>query len=97
MFGASAEPAEAAVNSRMPITNMRLRPKRSPSAAPVISSTANDSTKPFTVHSSVWIEAPRSRWMLGRATVTTRLSSTHMNRPIETTSSVQRRLRSGAA
>ena len=38
--GASAAPAEASVNSEMPAMNMRLRPKRSPSAAPVSSSTA---------------------------------------------------------
>ena len=43
----------------------------------------------LTVHSSVWIEAPRSRWMLGRATFTTRLSRTIMNSPTETITSVQ--------
>ena len=97
MFGASADPADATVKRMMPATNMRLRPKRSPSAAPVRSRTAKESTNPLTVHSSVWIEAPRSRWMLGRATVTTRLSRTHMNRPTETISSVQRRLRDATA
>ena len=40
VFGASAAAAEAAVKIDRPITNMRLRPKRSPSAAPVSSSTA---------------------------------------------------------
>ena len=38
---ASAASAEATVNMPRPITNMRRRPKRSPSAAPVSSSTAN--------------------------------------------------------
>ena len=37
--GASAAAAEATVKRAMPVTNMRLRPKRSPSAAPVSSST----------------------------------------------------------
>ncbi len=40
MVGASAHAADAAVNSPRPATNIRRRPKRSPSAAPVISSTA---------------------------------------------------------
>jgi hypothetical protein len=42
-LGASAAAAEEAVNSERPTTNMRRRPKRSPRAAPVSSSTANDS------------------------------------------------------
>ncbi len=37
---ASAQAADAATNSPRPTTNRRRRPKRSPSAAPVISSTA---------------------------------------------------------
>ena len=40
MLGASAHAADAATNSPRPATNMRRRPKRSPSAAAVISSTA---------------------------------------------------------
>ena len=40
MLGASAAAAEATVKSASPITNIRLRPKRSPSAAPVRSRTA---------------------------------------------------------
>ena len=39
--GASAASAEAAVKIVTPIMNMRLRPKRSPSAAPVSRKTAN--------------------------------------------------------
>jgi hypothetical protein len=38
--GASAAAAEPSVKITRPIPNMRRRPKRSPSAAPVISSTA---------------------------------------------------------
>ena len=41
--GASAARADAPVKMPTPIPNIRLRPKRSPSAAPVISSTANAS------------------------------------------------------
>ena len=44
VVGASAAAAEAAVKSESPARNMRLRPKRSPSAAPVSSSTAYAST-----------------------------------------------------
>ena len=40
VVGASAAAAEAAVNRARPSTNIRRRPKRSPSAAPVSSSTA---------------------------------------------------------
>ena len=39
--GASAAAADASVNTPRPMPNMRRRPKRSPSAAPVNSSTAN--------------------------------------------------------
>ncbi len=39
-LGASAAPTEAAVKTATPIANSRRRPKRSPSAAPVRSSTA---------------------------------------------------------
>ena len=48
--GASAAAADAAVKIAMPITSSRRRPKRSPSAAPVNSSTANVSVYALTVH-----------------------------------------------
>ena len=38
--GATAAAADESVNNAMPTMNMRLRPKRSPSAAPVSSRTA---------------------------------------------------------
>ena len=41
-FGASAQAAEATANRISPAAYMRRRPKRSPSAAPVISSTAKE-------------------------------------------------------
>jgi hypothetical protein len=40
MSGASAQPADAAVNTAIPAASMRRRPSRSPSPAAVISSTA---------------------------------------------------------
>jgi hypothetical protein len=44
MLCASAAAAEPATNNPMPAMNIRLRPRRSPTAAPVISSTARLST-----------------------------------------------------
>ena len=49
--GASAAAAEASVKMARPIENSRRRPKRSPSAAPVRSSTAKVSVYALTVHS----------------------------------------------
>jgi hypothetical protein len=51
MLGASAEAALAAVNTARPIIIRRRRPNRSPSAAPVSSSTAKVSVYALTVHS----------------------------------------------
>src|SRR6266571_1322011 len=79
MLGASAAAADPAVNTARPIANIRLRPNRSPSAAPVSKSTAYVSVYAFTVHSSPDSDAPRSRLITGRAVVTTRLSSATMN------------------
>ena len=89
VVGASAAAAEAAVKTPMPITNIRRRPNRSPSAAPVRSRTAKDSVYAFTVHSRSSIDAPRSARMLGRAVVTTRLSSVTMKSAAETMARVQ--------
>jgi hypothetical protein len=89
VLGASAAPADAAVKIARPMTNIRRRPNRSPSAAPVSSSTAYASVYALTVHSSEEIVAPRSARMLASAFVTTRLSSTTMNSAIETTAKVQ--------
>ena len=92
VVGASAAAAEATVKTPSPIANMRRRPKRSPRAAPVSSSTAKDSVYALTVHSSDWIVAPRSSRMLGSAVVTTRLSSTTMKSATETIAKVHRGL-----
>ena len=86
---ASAAAAEAAVKISRPTTNMRRRPKRSPSAAPVSRSTAKVSVYALTVHSSCEIDAFRSWRITGRAVVTTRLSRLTMNRATEVIASVQ--------
>jgi hypothetical protein len=66
-----------------PIAKSRRRPKRSPSAAPVRSSTAKAQRVgvdgPLEVLDG---RPPRSRRMLGSAIVTTRLSSVTMNSAI---------------
>ena len=87
-----AAAALATVNVASPMENIRRRPKRSPRAAPVRSSTANVSVYALTVHSSDWIDAPRLRRTEGSAVVTTRLSSVVMNRPRDTIASVHARL-----
>ena len=65
-----------------PMVNIRLRPNRSPSAAPVRSNTANVRVYAFTVHSRPESDAPSDRLITGSAVVTTRLSSDTMNSAI---------------
>ena len=77
------------MNRLSPPMNMRLRPKRSPSAAPVSRKTAKVSVNAFTVHSSCSIEASRSVRMTGRAVETTRLSRTTMKSATEVIAKVQ--------
>ena len=89
MLGASAAAAEPSVKTARPTRNMRLRPNRSPSAAPVSSKTAKVSVYAFTVHSSPCSEAPRSFLITGSAVVTTRLSSETMNTATDVTMKVQ--------
>ena len=79
IVGASAAAADPAVKMTIPIRNMRLRPNRSPRAAPIRSSTAKVSVYALTVHSRPEMDACRSRWMVGSAMVTTRLSRVVMN------------------
>ena len=90
MLGASADAAEPAVKTAMPTRSIRLRPNRSPSAAPVRSRTAKVSVYAFTVHSSPESEAPRSALITGSAVVTTRLSSYTMNTATLVTTKVQK-------
>ena len=89
-LGASAAPTDATVKMPTPIANIRRRPKRSPSAAPVSSSTAKVSVYAFTVHSRLSSDAPRSSRMTGIAVVTTRLSSETMKSATEVMTNVQR-------
>ena len=75
--------------------NIRRRPKRSPSAAPVRRKTAKVSVYAFTVHSSCSIVASRSVRITGSAVETTRLSSTTMNSATDVIANVQTGLRLG--
>jgi hypothetical protein len=79
----SAASADPAVKTRIPIVKTRRRPKRSPSAAPVRSSTANVRVYALTVHSSCDSEACRLWRITGSAEVTTRLSSVTMKSATE--------------
>ena len=89
MLGAMAAIAEPKVKIASPTRNMRLRPNRSPRAAPVMSSTAKVSVYALTVHSRPLSEAPRSCLITGSAVVTTRLSSDTMNTATDATTNVQ--------
>src|SRR3954470_2831431 len=101
-LGARPISALDAANTITPPTNMRRRPKMSPSRPPVISSTAKLSVYALTVHSRPEMLAPRSFWIDGSATFTTVLSSMIMNRAKHMAASVHhlrlpscRRSRSG--
>ena len=85
----SAAAAEARVKMARPIENIRRRPSRSPSAAPVRSSTAKVSVYALTVHSSCDSDACRSLRITGSAVVTTRLSSVTMKSASEVIANVQ--------
>src|SRR6187551_1089513 len=87
--GASAAIADAPVKMARPIMNIRFRPKRSPSAAPISRKTAHVNVYALTIHSSCSIDAPRSTRITGSAVDTTRLSSTTMNRAIDVMTNVQ--------
>ncbi len=76
---ASAHAAELAVKIASPTRNRRRRPNRSPSLPPSRVSEASASEKALTVHSRLWSDAFRVRWIDGSATVTTVMSSMTMN------------------
>ena len=90
MLGASAAAAEPAVKMARPTRNIRLRPNRSPSAAPVRSRTAKVRVYALTVHSSPASEAFKSALITGSAVVTTRLSSDTMKTATLVTTKVQK-------
>jgi hypothetical protein len=74
--GERAHPAEAAASSPTPTQNVRRRPNRSPSTAPVMSSTAKLSVYALTVHSSCCTDAWRSKRIVLSAVETTSASRT---------------------
>src|SRR5579875_600714 len=88
--GASAQAAEASVNSVRPALNTRTRPSRSPSAAAVTIPAAYVSAYALTVHSSVGTPTCSSRWIAGSAVVTTSASSATMKNAIAQSAIVQR-------
>src|SRR5262249_55911423 len=74
-FVLRAHAADASENRPSPNTNVRLRPKRSPSAEAVISSTAKLRLYALTVHSSSPIDARKCRRTVLSAVATTTVSS----------------------
>jgi len=89
MPGAIAAAADAPVKTVSPAMNSRLRPNRSPSAAPNISRQAKVSVYALTVHSRSSSAPPRSCRIEGRAVVTTRLSRAAMKPATLVTRSAQ--------
>ena len=73
--GAKPMVDEAKAKMPTPKRKMRRRPKMSPSRPPVTSRTAKVSVYALIVHSSADSEASKSRWIDGRATLVTVLSS----------------------
>ena len=71
-----SEPAKRARSGR--------RAQRRSAAAP-----RRKGRRRLTTYTATWIVACRSRWMLGSATLTMRLSRTTMKRPTDTSTSVQ--------
>ena len=89
MPGASADAALPAVNIATPMIISRRRPNRSPSAAPVSSSTAKVSVQALTVHSSPSRPVCRAWRITGSAFVTMRLSIAIMNTAVQQARYVQ--------
>ena len=85
----NAQAADASTNNAIPLANIRRRPKRSPSAAPVRSRTANVRLKALTVHCSVSTWLPNSARMVANAVVMTCASSAIMKDASEVTPSTQ--------
>ena len=87
--GATAQPAEAAVNSARPARYIRRLPIRSPIAAAVMMPAPKASTYALTVHCRVPTFPPRSRWIDGSAVTTTRESRVTMKYATDVSSTVQ--------
>ncbi len=67
---ARPQASDATVNSSRPARKTRLPPTRSPSRPASSSSPPKAIRYPFTTHSRLVAENPRSRWIGGSATVT---------------------------
>src|SRR5262249_47572762 len=87
--GASAHAADESVNRDRPPAKTLRRPRRSPAAAAVMIPAAYASVNALTAHSRVVRLAPSSRWIEGRAAITTRASRLTMKKAIAVTLSVQ--------
>ena len=88
MPGASPHVSEASVNTPTPSRNIRRRPTRSPSRAPVISSIAYLTVYPATTSCSSAPEARSDRPIVGIATLTIVASGSAMNCPASSTTSI---------
>ena len=77
----SPQASDPSTNTTSPVVKNRLRPNRSPSAPPVSMNDAKVRVYASISHCSCDTPAPSERWMVGRATFTTRLSSMGMNSP----------------
>ncbi len=88
-LGDSAHAADAAVKIATPTASIARLPSRSPSAAPVSSSTAKLSVYAFTVHSSAASEACKCTLITGSAVATTWMSSDTISDVIEVSASTQ--------
>src|SRR5262249_31191911 len=89
-LGASAAATDAAVNRPSPSANSLRRPYRSPTTAPVISSTAKLRLYALTTHSSCSTDAPRSRRILLSAVETANVSSAAINEPTPVSTTTHR-------
>jgi hypothetical protein len=78
IVGANAQAIEDSMKMAMPARNIRRRPSRSPSAAPVSSSAAKLRLYPLVIHCRVSSEAAKSRRIETSAVVTTSASRATM-------------------
>jgi len=98
-LGAAPQHSDAIVNTQSPTVQTRRRPRRSASEPAVSSSEAREIEYASITH---WMQLKlmfRSRWIDGRATLTTVKSSSSMNVAMETVASIHQRrpVFSGAA
>ena len=80
-FGATAQSADATPNVATPSLNTRTSPKMSPSEPPTRISEPSVSRYASTIHCCAASPPPRSRWIGGRATLTTVASMKTIDEP----------------